>query len=145
MTKVTKTGFGFWKQTVVEHNGRTDVYSGSAEVEKKGNSVCVTEKGLFSENSTCYLESSGNSNSGAVLPDGKLVGASKSIAIESTNGERKEYNSGFFSVNSMEKHGNQVQVVQNGIFGKKVIDTFDAKDVGKIESEDCNVCKSTNP
>lgn len=145
MTTVKKTGFGFWKKTVVEHNGRTDTYGGNAEVAEKDGSVCVTERGLFTDNSTCYLTSSKDKNSGSSLPDGTLVGKSKNITVENTNGERTTYASGILSINSMEKNGDKVHVVQNGVFGKKIIDTIDAVNINAIDSEDCNVCKSINP
>lgn len=45
----------------------------------------------------------------------------------------------------MEKKGDNVQIIENGIFGKKVVATFHSGEIGKIESEDCNVCKSVNP
>lgn len=144
MATVTKTGFGFWKKTVVEHAGKTDVYKGNAEVEYKDGSVCVTEKSIFASNSSCYIEEK-DSERGSNLPDGNLVGKSKSITVETHSSGAKRYESGIFAVNSMEKHGDKVQIVQNGIFGQKVIDTLDARDVGKIESEDCNVCKTVNP
>lgn len=146
MVTVTKKGFGFWKKTVVEHNGQTSEHSGNAEVEVNDNSTCITEKGVFTENSTCYLNSpEGDNPNGTSLPDGQLVGKSKNIVVENAEGERREYKSGILSIKSMEKHGEKVEVYENGLFGKKLVDTFDASEVGKIESEDCNVCKSTNP
>lgn len=145
MAKVTKKGFGFWKKTIVEHNGKIDVFKGNAQVKQKGNSVCITEKGLLSENTACYLEKPSNGNTGGALPNGQIVGKSKNIAVENIKGKRKEYKSHILSINSMEKRGDQIQIVQNGLFGKKVIATLNANDVSKIESEDCNVCKSVNP
>lgn len=145
MANVYKKGFCFWKKTVVEYNGNIDEYSGNAIVEQNDGSVCVTEKGLIHERSSCYLESNGTSSSKEQFPDGELVSKSKSIAIETSDGDRKVYDSSILAINSMEKSGDQVNIVKNGIFGKEVIDTIDANQISKIESENCNVCKATNP
>lgn len=94
MAKVSTTGFGFWKKTVVEHNGKTDVYSGNAKVDVSEGSTCVTETGVFTENSTCYLEKS--EKTAQSLPDGQLVGKSKNIAVERANGKDKNIKVAFF-------------------------------------------------
>lgn len=144
MARITKRGIGPWRKTIVEHAGSTDVYSGSATVSNKDGSLCVTEKGLFSENSTCYLDEPA-SNSSDSLPNGSLVGKSKSIVVEKQDGSRSEFKSGIMSIQSMEKSGNKVHVKETGLFGTKVTAVLDANDIVKIESEDCNVCKSANP
>ncbi len=143
MANIKKQGFGPWKKTIVEHNGQQDVYSGNAEVQDHGDTVCVTERGFFTEKSVCYLDDSSDKKS-STLPDGQLVGKSKSIALQ-THGDTKQYESGILSVNSLEKNGDEIHVVQNGLFGKKVIDKLDANSIEVIESEDCNVCKGINP
>ena len=144
MATISKTGFGWWKKTVVEHAGKTEVYKGNAKVEYKEGSVCVTESSLLSQNSTCYIEKKDSSQTSS-LPDGTLVGKSKSIKIAKNSGGSMVYDSGIFGVNSMEKSGDTVSIVRNGIFGKRVVDTFKADDIARIESEDCNVCKAVNP
>lgn len=146
MTTVTKQGFGFWKKTIVEHNGKVDVYKGNAEIEQHDGSICITERGIFSENSTCYLQPVEKAYANAdLLPDGVLVGKSKSIVVETSNGDQKTFSSGVFAINSMEKRGDKVHVIENGLFGKKTIDVLDATSIQKIASADCNVCKATNP
>ncbi|MDH3998539.1 MAG: hypothetical protein OET90_06830 [Desulfuromonadales bacterium] len=144
MATVTKKGIGPWRKTVVEHAGKTETFSGSAKVTEQNGAVCVTESGIFKSKEVCYLDKSAPSK-GSALPDGQLVGKSKSISVELNNGEKRVYDSSITSINSMEKSGENVKVVKNGVFGSKVVDTIKANDIANIQSEDCNVCKSMNP
>lgn len=146
MVKVKTTGFGFWKKTVVEHAGRTSSFSGSVKVEEKQGATCVTEKGLFSSNSACFLHDDVPGNTGAsALPDGRLVGKSKSIGLITEDGSTLRYNSKPLSINRLEKHGDEVRVISSGIFGEKVVDRMPADKIKAIDSEDCNTCSSLNP
>lgn len=43
MAIVTKTGFGPWKKTVVEHAGSEDTFSGGAKVTQENGVTCVEE------------------------------------------------------------------------------------------------------
>lgn len=146
MAIVTTRGIGPWKKTIVEHAGKTEVFSGNAEVTKHSNgTVCVAEQGFFTSKSACYMDSEKKSPPSGSLPDGTLVGKSKSITIETRSGERKTFESSPLSINSMEKSGNEVKIVKNGIFGSSVVEVIKASDISKIESSDCHVCKSLNP
>lgn len=144
MANVYKTGFGPWKKTVVEHAGQRTIHSGGASVETKNGTVCVTDKGLFADNSTCYLNEEPDKGSGGYA-DGKLVGSSKEIALKMSGGQVKNYRSGVFGVNSLEKSGDTISVVKRGIFGNSVVDHVSASEVQSIKSEDCKVCKGVNP
>lgn len=144
MANVYKTGFGPWKKTIVEHAGQQAVHSGSASVETKNGTVCVTDKGVFVDNSTCYLNEESDGGSGGYA-NGKLVGSSKEIALKMADGQVKSYQSGIFGVNSLEKSGNTISVVKRGLFGSSVVDQVSADEVQSIKSEDCKVCKGINP
>lgn len=140
--KVTKRGLLFWKKTVVEHSGGTSEFSGNAEVIESNGSVCVKEAGLISSETSCFLKQD-RASSG--LPDGTLVGRSKSIDVQQADGTSRTYQSGPLSLHSMEKHGEEIVVKKSGLFGDKVVDRVRASSVSNIVSEDCNVCKSLNP
>ena len=144
MTKVTKTGFGPFGATRVEHNGRTMEFAKSADVTVSANGVCVEERRLFSTDQTCFLNDGG---SGAMerLPDGPLVGGSKTIEITRNDGTARRFDSGVFSVNRLEKHGEEIRVVQRGLLGDKVVAREQADNVRSVTSSDCNICKAANP
>ncbi len=146
MVKVKTTGFGPWKKTIVEHAGRTSTYSGSVRVEEKQGATCVTEQGLFSSSSACFLnDDTPVSGNASAFPDGKLVGRSKSIGVVTEDGNTRRYDSNPLSINRLEKEGDEVRVISSGIFGDKVVDRIPADRVRAIDSEDCNVCQQLNP
>ncbi len=144
--KITTTGFGPWRKTVVEHGDTTTTFSGPVTVEKKDGATCVTDNGVFSSNSTCFIEETSPGTNGAPrLPDGELVGRSKSIEIRKSNGQVARYDSKPLSINRLEKDGDEVRVISKGLFGDKVVDRLPARDLLAINSEDCSVCRRLNP
>lgn len=143
---VRREGMLWWKKTVVEHGGGTTSFSGSAKVSESDGNVCIKEQGVFASETTCFLKQ----NSVAVgentsLPDGKVVGRSKSIEVRTSDGEFRSYRSGPLSLHSMEKNGDEIVVKKSGLFGDKIVDKLSAAEVSSISSEDCNVCKAVNP
>ncbi len=145
MAKITKTGIGPWKKTIVEHAGNKDVFSGSAKITKEAGVTCVEEEGFFSSNTVCYVEDDEDTNKKGGLPDGTIVGSSTEISVEMKDGTKRRYESSIMGINSMVKEGNQLHIVKKGLFGNKVIDVVEASQVASIKSEDCNVCKGINP
>lgn len=144
--KITTKGFGPWKKTIVEHGETTTTFSGSVSIDKKDGATCVTEKGLFSNNSTCFIEEPAAGGVGAThLPDGELVGRSKSIEIRKGDGNVARYDSKPMAINRLEKTGDEVRVISKGLLGEKVVDRLSAQDVVAINSEDCSVCRKLNP
>ena len=143
--KVRKEGFWLWKKTIVEHDGGTSVFSGNARVSENDGSLCVKEEGFINSESTCFLKESSDASPGSSLPNGKLVGRSKSIEVLTTTGESKSYQSGPLSLHSMEKRGDEVIIKKSGLFGDKIVERIPESKVSSIASEDCNVCKAFNP
>ena len=144
MTKVTKTGIGPFGRTIVEHNGRSMDFAKSADVTVSPNGVCIEERRLFSTDQTCFLNAGGPSPT-AHLPDGPLVGGSKTIEITRNDGTSRRFDSGVFSVNRLEKHGEEVRVVQRGLLGDRIVARESAGNIRTVTSSDCNICKQVNP
>lgn len=147
MVQVKKAGISFWKKTIVEHERGTTVFNGSAKVEVKNGTTCVTENGLFSSAKTCYVEPETADGCGArpSLPDGDLVGRSKSIELVAADGSTKRYDSKLLTINRLVKQGDEVRVISKGVFGEKVIAQMPSRDLRAINSEDCGVCGQLNP
>jgi hypothetical protein len=145
MAIVRTEGFLF-KKTVVEHDdGSISKFSGSAKVTQVGNSICVKEEGVFSSESVCFVSRDKDSSQKAGLPDGTLVGSSKSIDIRKADGSTEKFASSVFAVHGLEKNGDQVHVTENGLFGKRIVKTIPADQISSIASSDCNVCRDLNP
>lgn len=139
-----KTGFWLWKKTVVEHEGGTSVFSGSAQVNETAGSLCVKEDGLLNEQTVCFLK---NQDRGAQteLPDGELASRSKTVELTLSNGEVKTYRSSILGVHSATKEGDQVVVKKTGLFGEREVDRISADQITAVKADHCKVCEAVNP
>lgn len=143
MATIKKSGWGPWAKTTVEHGGKTDTFSGEAQISEEAGRICVSDKGFISDKEACYLEETETSSKrSSPIPDGEVVSrGSKQISIETEQG-KKSFDGGFFSTNSVSKSGDKVSVVKHGMFGDKVVEEYNANNISKIESENCNICKA---
>ena len=144
MVEVTKKGLIF-KKTVVKHAGGTDTFSGAAKVTRTEAGVCVSDSsGLVSERTRCYLDpkpSSGQSS----LPDGKVVGRSKSVAVQTNDGRTVEHKGSPTRLVSVQKQGSDMVVRETGAGRAREVGRYKADQVASVSSEDCGVCKAVNP
>jgi hypothetical protein len=141
MAIITKTGFGPFGKTIVTANGQTRTFAKSAEVAESSHGLCVTEHRLFGNETTCFIGDKGPQS----LADGTVVGSSRAVEITRTDGGTRRYESQLLGVNRVEKQGNDIVVMQNGLFGDKEIGRHRASDVAAVKADDCNVCREINP
>jgi len=134
--KVKKEGWWIFQETVVEHTGGTSRFSANAEVMDHGNAVCVTERGVFSDESTCFLKDPPGM-AGQSLPQGEVVGSSKSVTIAKRDGQAQRYDGSPLGPVSVTKQGGDLVV-------KKVARVRES-DVSSVSSEDCDLCRAVNP
>ena len=142
MAIITKTGFGPFGRTIVEANGQTRSFAKSAEINEGAHGLCVTEPRLLGNETTCFLGDRGGVGGPG---DRTLVDSSKSVEITRTDGSTRRYESQILGVNRVERRGQDIVVVQRGLFGDKEIGRHKASDVATVKSDECNVCREVNP
>ena len=141
MATIRKTGFGPFGKTIVTANGQTRSFAKSADITESSHGLCVTEHRLLGNETTCFIGDKGPQN----LADGTVVGSSRAVEITRTDGGTRRYESQLLGVNRVEKKGNDIVVMQNGLFGDKEIGRHRASDVAAVKADDCNVCREINP
>jgi len=141
---ISTTGWGPWRKTTVTHAGKTHVFSGDAEVKTSANGICVTEKGILSENTSCFLNQTPGSP-GTSLPNGNITGRSKAVELAMADGSVQKFEGNPFGVVSVQKEGNTLSVVEHGVFSNKVIASVPVSNVAAVSSDHCAVCEAINP
>ena len=142
MAIITKTGFGPFGRTIVEANGQTRSFAKSAEINESTHGLCVTEQRFLGNETTCFV----GDRSGVGGPgDRTLVDSSRSVEITRTDGATRRYESQILGVNRVERSGQDIVVVQRGLFGEKEIGRHKASEVATVKSDECNICREVNP
>jgi len=134
-----------FKKTTVHHNGGETVYHGDVEVTIGESGTCVKERGFFTDTETCYLNDPPKGDGGSRLPDGEIVGSSKSVILTGKNGEVQEIAGTAFSPVSIRKEAGELVVEGAGFFGRKELARVPASEVAGVTSEDCSLCRAVNP
>ena len=146
MATIRKTGFGPFGKTIVTANGQTRTFAKSADVTESSHGLCVTEHRLLGNETTCFIGDASSKNGGPQsLADGTVVGSSRAVEITRTYGGTRRYESQLLGVNRVEKKGQDIVVMQNGLFGDKEIGRHRASDVAAVKADDCKVCREVNP
>ena len=154
MAIIRKTGFGPFGKTIVTANGQTRSFAKSADITESSHGLCVTEHRLLGNETTCFIGDASSKNGGpqsladgTVVPEARrtIVGSSRAVEITRTDGGTRRYESQLLGVNRVEKKGQDIVVMQNGLFGDKEIGRHRASDVAAVKADDCNVCREINP
>lgn len=140
MISIQKTGFWIFGETRVKtDDGKTHTFARDVDVKVSERGVCVTERGLVSSQTTCFIDAPRSQ------PDGTIAGNAKSVAVTTSNGGTSTYESSGISPTRVEKRGSEIVVVEQGVRGARVVATHAAANVTSVTGSTCSVCESLNP
>lgn len=140
MITVKKTGFWIFGETLVKTgDGATHAFAKDAAVNVTERGVCVTEQGLLTSKQVCFIDTP------KAQSDGVIAGNAKSVAVTTSDGNTRNYESSGFAPVRVEQRGSNVVVVEQRASGARVVGTHAAKAVTSIQGNGCKVCEEINP
>lgn len=133
MTTVKKTGFGPFGRTIVDTGAEKLSFAKSADVRVSKDGVCVTERHLVSKETTCFPAKGAAALS--TVP-------AKSVDVTTVDGETRHYQGRLMALTHLERHGDEVRVVEKSLAGSRVVDRIPAADINSVRSDACTVCST---
>lgn len=140
MITVKKTGFWIFGETQIRTgDGKTHSFARDAAVKVTDRGVCVTEQRLLGSQQTCFIDTPKGQTDGVIAPN------AKSVAVTTSDGKTRTYQSSGVAPTRVEQRGDRVLVVEQGIGGARLVASHAASNVARVAGSNCAVCDSLNP